>query len=115
MALGIDDAGVAQLLEVVAQRGLGDVEERHELADADRAGVLAQHVHELQPDRVPEGFGDVGQTGGLFAVDVGVDDGLAARRAGGPLGLRLELQIDVHRNSKLHKEVTFVDCIDICR
>jgi hypothetical protein len=34
LAFGVDQAGVAQLLEVVAERGLPDVEERHELAHA---------------------------------------------------------------------------------
>src|SRR4051794_26930064 len=42
-ALGVDEAGFSQLLEVVAESRLADVEERHELADADRSGVLAQH------------------------------------------------------------------------
>ena len=58
--LGVDDAGLAQLLEVVRERGLGDVEQRDELAHADLAGVLAQHVDELEPDRVAERLGDVG-------------------------------------------------------
>ena len=37
----------ARSLEVMGERGLGDVEQWHELADADLAGVVAQHVHEL--------------------------------------------------------------------
>ena len=78
------------------ERGLGDVEERHQLADADLAGVLAQHVDELQPDRVAERLGDLGHALGLLALDVGVDDRLAARLAGRALGLRRELQIDGH-------------------
>jgi protein-tyrosine-phosphatase len=48
-ALGVDYAGVAQLLEVVAERRLGDIEQWDELVDADFAGVLAQNVDELQP------------------------------------------------------------------
>ena len=36
-ALGVDDAGLAQLLEMMRERGLGDVEQRHQLADADLA------------------------------------------------------------------------------
>jgi hypothetical protein len=39
----------------VRDRGLGEVEQRHELAHADLAGVLAEHVDELQADRVTEG------------------------------------------------------------
>ena len=61
---------------------LGDVEQRHQLAHADLAGVLAQHVDELQPDRVAEGLRDGGQAVGLLALDVGIDDRLAARLAG---------------------------------
>ena len=38
-------------------RGLGEVEQRHELADADLARVLAQHVDELEADRIAEGLG----------------------------------------------------------
>ena len=60
---------------------LGDVEQRDELADADLARVLAQHVDELQPDRVAERLGDLGHALGLLALDVGVDDRLAARLA----------------------------------
>ena len=80
----------------MAQRRLADVEERHELAHADLAGVLAQHVDELQPDRVPEGLGDPCHPHGLFTLHVGIDDGLAARLAGWALLLRDELQIDGH-------------------
>ena len=76
--------------------GLGDVEQRHQLAHADLAGVLAQHVDELQADRVAERLGDLGHALGLVALDVGVDDGLAARLAGGALLLGSELQIDRH-------------------
>jgi hypothetical protein len=41
LALGVDDSSVAELPEVVGERGLGSLEQRHELADADLAGVLA--------------------------------------------------------------------------
>ena len=95
-ALGVDDAGLAQLLEVVAEGGLGDVEERHELAHADLAGVLAQHVDELQADGVAQRLGDRRHALGLVALDVGVDDGLAARLARGALLLGRQLQIDGH-------------------
>ena len=50
--------GLAQHLEVVRDGGLGEVEQRDQLAHADLAGVLAQHVDELQPDRVAERLGD---------------------------------------------------------
>ena len=69
---------------------------RDQLAHADLAGVLAQDVDELQPDRVAERLGDLGHALGLLALDVGVDDRLAARLAGGALGLGHELQIDGH-------------------
>ena len=63
------------------ERGLGDVEQRHQLAHADLAGVLAQHVDELEPDRVAERLGDLGHPDRVVALDVGVDDRLAARLA----------------------------------
>ena len=44
----------------------------------------------------PERLGDLGHALGLLALDVGVDDRLAARLAGGALGLGHELQIDGH-------------------
>ena len=95
-ALAVDDPGVAELLEVVRQRGLGDVEQRHELADADLAGVLAQDVDELEPNRVAERLGDLGHPDRLLALDVGIDDRLAARLTRGALDLRCQLQIDSH-------------------
>src|SRR5215208_5196337 len=42
LALGADDAGIAQNLEVVRDRRLGEVEERDKLADADLAGVFPE-------------------------------------------------------------------------
>src|SRR5947209_5341169 len=95
-ALGVDDAGVAQLLQVVRERGLGDVEQRHELADADLPGVLAQDVDQLQADRVAERFRHRGDPGRALALDVRVDDRLATWLAGRALVLRRELQIDGH-------------------
>ena len=95
-SLGVDDAGVAQLLEVVRQGGLADGEQRDQLAHADLAGVLAQDVDELQPDGVAERLGDVGHALSLLALDVGVDDGFAAGLAGGALLLGRELKIDSH-------------------
>src|SRR5438067_4416785 len=50
--LRIQDPGRAKLSEVVGERRLGDVEQGHELADADLAGMAAQHVDELQAYRV---------------------------------------------------------------
>ncbi len=94
--LEVDDAGVAQLAQVMAQRGLVDVEERHELVDADLAGVLAQHVDDLHADRIGERLGDLGHPLRLLAVDVGEHGRLAARRAVGPLRLRDQLQLDGH-------------------
>ena len=77
------------------------VEQRHQLADADLAGVLAQHVDELQADRVAERLGDLGHADRLLALDVGIDDRLAARLAGRALGLRRQLQIDGHRSTSI--------------
>jgi hypothetical protein len=97
-ALGVHDAGVAQLLEVVAERRLGHLEEGDQLVDADLAGVLAQDVDELQADRVADRLGDLGHAQRLLALDVGIDDRLAARLGSvRALGLRGELQIDGHR------------------
>ena len=70
---------------MVRERGLGDVEQRHELAHADLAGVLAQHVDELQADRVAERLGDFGHAHRLLALHIGVDDRLAAPLPGGAL------------------------------
>jgi hypothetical protein len=58
--------------------------------------VLAQHVDQLQPDRVPEGFGHARHPVRLLAIDVRVDDRLAARLADRALLLRGKLQIDRH-------------------
>ena len=84
---------------MVGERGLRDVEQRNQLADADLAGVLAQDVDELQADRVAERLGDLGHPHRLLALDVRVDDRLAARLAGRALGLGGELQIDAHRST----------------
>src|ERR671915_102811 len=67
-----------------------------ELADAYLAGMLPQHVDELQSDRVAERLGHLGHAERVLAFDVGVDDGLAARLTGGSLLLRRQLQIDGH-------------------
>ena len=57
----------------------------HELADADLAGVLSQHVDELHPHRIAERLCDLGHPLGVLALDVGIDDGLAAGLALGAL------------------------------
>ena len=62
-------------------------------------GVLAQHVDELQADRVAKRLGDLGHPLRLLALDVRVDDRLAAGLACGALLLRGELQIDSHRST----------------
>jgi hypothetical protein len=85
---------------VVRERGLGDVEQGHELAHADLAGVPAQDVHDLQADGVAERLRDLRHAHGALAVDVGVDDRLAARLAGRPLGLGCHDQIDAHRSRR---------------
>ena len=108
LSLGVHDPGVAQLLQVVGERGLGDVEQRHQLADADLAGVLAQHVHQLQADRVAERLRHVGHPQRVLTRHVGVNDWLAAALAGGALVLGGQLQIDGHRS-------TYINNNHICR
>ncbi len=73
---------------MVGERGLRDVEQRHQLADADLSGVLAQHVHELQADRVTECLCDLGHAQRVVALHVGVDHGLATALPGRSLLLR---------------------------
>ena len=77
--------------------GLREVEEGDQLAHADLPGVLAQHVHELEADRVAERLGHVRHPLGLAPLDVGVDDGLAARLASRALLFGGQLQIDGDR------------------
>ena len=81
---------------MVGDRGLGEVEERDQLADADFSGVLAQDINELHPHRVAERLGDLGHADGLLALHIRIDDRLATWAAGGPLLLRGEFQIDGH-------------------
>ena len=101
-SLRVDDARFAQHLEVMRDGRLADVKQRSQLADADLAGVLSEHVDELEPDRVAERLGDRRHTLGLVSLDIGVDDRLAARLAGRALLLGSELQIDGH-------QCTFID------
>ena len=81
---------------MVGDRGLGEVEERHQLADAHLAGVLSQHVDQLHPHRIAERLGHLGHALGVLALDVGIDDWLTTGLAVGALGLRSKLQIDRH-------------------
>ena len=69
---------------------------RHQLADADLAGVFEQNVDELQADRIAEGLGDFGHAQRVVAGDLGIGDRLAAALAGGPLLLGGQFQIDGH-------------------
>src|SRR5258708_8686769 len=64
--------------------GLGEVEERDQLADAHLPGVLAQHVNELQPDGVAEGLGDRGHADRLVALHPGVRRRLRPARTAEP-------------------------------
>src|SRR5215213_2606876 len=74
------------------ERGLADVEQRHQLAHADLAGVLEEHVDELQADRVAERLGHRGHPRRLLALDIGINDRLIAALASGALGLRRQLK-----------------------
>jgi arsenate reductase (thioredoxin) len=80
----------------MGDRRLGELEQRHELADADLAGVLSKDVDELHSDRVAERLRYLSHPFALGPLDVGVGDRLAARLAGGALLLRDQLQIDCH-------------------
>ena len=64
--------------------------------------MFPQHVNQLHPDGVAERFGHFGHTCSLSALDVGVDDGLAAALACGTLLLGDKFQIDSH-------QYTFID------
>ena len=91
--------------------GLGEVEERHELTDANLAGVLSKHVHELHPDRIAQSFGDAAHALRVLALDVGIYDRLTADLALRALLLRGEFKglahalrrsvcIEVHQYNK---------------
>ncbi len=108
MALGVHNPCSAQLLKMVGERRLRDVEQWHELADANLSGVLAQHVNELQADRVAEGFCHLGHPYRVIAIDVGIDNGLTAALTSRSLLLRNKLQIDGHRS-------TYINNSHVCR
>jgi hypothetical protein len=80
----------------VGDRRLGEVEEGHELADADLASVLPEDVDELNPDRVSERLGDRSHPLRLRALDVRIDNGFATRLARRSFLLWGKLQIDGH-------------------
>src|SRR6185312_17124380 len=101
-ALGVDDSCGAQLAKMVRKRGLGDVEQRHQLAHADLPGVAAQYIDELQADRVAKRLGDLGHPHRLLALNVGVDDRLTTPLPRRPLGLRGKLQIDGHQSTYIY-------------
>ena len=96
-ALRVHDAGIAQHLEMVRERGLGHLEQRHELAHADLARVLAEHVHQLQADRISQRLGAGRHLLGPVTIDIGVDHRLAAGLPGTALLLGGQLQIDAHQ------------------
>ena len=76
--------------------GLGEVEQRDELADAHLAGVLAQNVDQLDADGSRERLGDLCHPDRFIALDIGVHDRFAAGLAGGALDLGGQFQIDSH-------------------
>jgi glycerol uptake facilitator-like aquaporin len=81
---------------------LSNIEQGHELAYTDLPGVLAQHVDELQADRVAESLGDFGHPKRVITVDVGIDDGLATTLTGCSLSLGGQLQIDAHQSTYIY-------------
>ena len=81
---------------MVADRRLGEVEQRDQFADANLAGIPSQHVDELEPNRVAERLGDFGHSDRLLALDLGIHDRLAAALAGRPLALRSQFEWDGH-------------------
>jgi hypothetical protein len=63
--------------------------------------VLSEHVDELEAHRVAERLRYDRHAGRMLALDVGVDDRLAARLAGGALGLGSQFQIDRHQYTSI--------------
>jgi hypothetical protein len=76
-------------------------EQRHELTDAHLASVPAQHVNELQTDRITERLGDLGHPSSVRALDIGIHHGLTTALASSALALRRQLQIDRHKSRYL--------------
>ena len=81
---------------MVRERGLRDIEQRHQLAHADLPGVLAKHVHQLKANGIAESLRHLGHADRLRALHIGVEHRIAARVPSGSLRLRRELQIDAH-------------------
>ena len=75
-----------------------EIEERHELADANLACVLSQHVDELQPDRVAERLGDRRHSIGVLALHIRIDDGFATALSWRALLLRRKLEVNGHKS-----------------
>ena len=81
---------------MVGDGRLRELEERHQLADADLAGVLAEDVDQLHPDGIAERLGDGGEALRGVGVDSGEDDRLAAGIARRALLLRGKLERGSH-------------------
>jgi hypothetical protein len=86
---------------MVGERRLGDVEERHELTHADLPGVPAEHVDELEADRIAQRLGDLGHSDRLISLHVGIDHRLTAGFPSLAFGLRTEFQIDAHQSTDI--------------
>ena len=72
-------------------------------------GVLSQHVDQLQADRIAERLGDRRHPLCLLSLNVGVDDRLTARLAGGTLGLRVLAPNRQRIYLHISIEITFVN------
>ena len=73
---------------------LRQVEQWDQLAHAQLAGVLTQHVDELHPHRIAERLGDGGHPLGPLATHVRIHERLAARQSRRALLFRDDLQFD---------------------
>ena len=60
-AYDADETGVAELLQVVRERRLGDVEERLQVADAHLTRLPAEHIDDLHAHRIAERLADPAQ------------------------------------------------------
>ena len=82
---------------MVRDGGLREVEEGHQLTDADLPGVPAQHVDQLHANGIPERLRNRCHPLCLSPLDIRIGDRLTARLTGRPLLLRGQLEIDGHR------------------
>ncbi len=73
--LDVNEARVDELGDVVGQQGLLDVEQRPQLALADRLAVPAQHVEDVHPHRLGERLRDGGDA-------LGIEGGVQSGRRG---------------------------------